>query len=318
MVDRLERLTNLLALLLETPRPLTLVEIAGDLDGQYPADARNRRAAFERDKAALRSIGVPIDTSTVVGGPTAGSTGYRIDRAAYELADLDLSPEEMRAVQLAVAAVHTGSSAGDEAIRKLGGSPIGAPVAVSAVVPDRAELPDLRVAIAQRSTIEFSYRGDMRRVDPWGLLLRGGFWYVVGFDHDRQAKRTFRVDRIDDGALTLSDPGAFVRPESFDPRDAFPSDPKLIGHVAEDDVDALVRIDPPRASGVVAEGGDDRVVERTAVGAVIVRVPAANRDAFLSWVLGLAQHAEVLAPAGLRSAVVAALDAVIARGEEAS
>ena len=54
MIDRVERLTNLLALLLETSRPLTLVEIAGELRGQYPEGEANRRATFERDKAALR------------------------------------------------------------------------------------------------------------------------------------------------------------------------------------------------------------------------------------------------------------------------
>ena len=54
MVDRIERLTNLLALLLETTRPLSLVEIGGDLDGQYPDGDKARRASFERDKAALR------------------------------------------------------------------------------------------------------------------------------------------------------------------------------------------------------------------------------------------------------------------------
>ncbi|MFT5027232.1 MAG: proteasome accessory factor B, partial [Ilumatobacter sp.] len=35
-VDRVERLTNLLALLLESERPLTLVQITGALAGQYP------------------------------------------------------------------------------------------------------------------------------------------------------------------------------------------------------------------------------------------------------------------------------------------
>ena len=54
MVDRIERLTNLLALLLETAEPLSLVQIASELDGQYPDDDWARRAAFERDKSVLR------------------------------------------------------------------------------------------------------------------------------------------------------------------------------------------------------------------------------------------------------------------------
>src|SRR5215207_11341162 len=103
-VDRVERLTNLLALLLETSRPMTLVEIAGELEGQYVGKESTRRAAFERDKAALREIGVPIET-TVLSGDQAGVSGYWIDRDRYELTDLHLEADEMRALQVAVAAV---------------------------------------------------------------------------------------------------------------------------------------------------------------------------------------------------------------------
>ncbi|MGI9646316.1 MAG: hypothetical protein ACR2O6_13500, partial [Ilumatobacteraceae bacterium] len=76
MADRVERLTNLLALLLETPEPLSLVQIAGELGGQYPDEHGARRAAFERDKSALRDIGVPIETEIVGGGEYAGQTRY--------------------------------------------------------------------------------------------------------------------------------------------------------------------------------------------------------------------------------------------------
>ncbi len=315
MIDRLERLTNLLALLLETSEPLSLTQIDGELVGQYPDVERNRRAAFERDKAALRSIGVPIETSVVVGGPYAGQTRYSIDRRAYELADLDLTDDEIHAVQLAVAAVHTGTSAGSEAIRKLGGSPLDTPVAVTAVVPDRAELPELRAAIARRSTVEFHYRGERRRVDPWGLLLRGGFWYLVGHDHDRDAKRTFRLDRIDAGRprFEFGESGGFERPASFDPQDAFPVDPKQIGHAVDDELEATVRIDALRAAGAVAELGDDRVIRRHADGAVDVLVPTTNRDAFRSWVLGLAEHAVVVDPPELRAETIDWLRSVIER-----
>ena len=107
-VDRVERLTNLLALLLETSRPLTLVQIASELAGQYPDKEATRRAAFERDKAALRSIGVPIE-STVLTGQQAGVGAYWIDRDRYELSDLELDPDESRALQVAVAAIRPAS-----------------------------------------------------------------------------------------------------------------------------------------------------------------------------------------------------------------
>ncbi len=304
MVDRIERLTNLLALLLETSRPLSLVEIAGELDGQYPENDHSRRASFERDKAALRSIGVPIDTEIVSGGTFAGQTTYRIDRRTYELADLDLTGEEMRALQVAVAAVRTDS--GQDAIWKLGGAVGDERPAVSAVIPERPELPAIRTAVAARAPIEFSYRGEPRILDPWGLLLRGGFWYVIGHDHVRGERRTFRVDRFDaiDGDRTdsvrVGASGSFERPSSFDPRTAFPADPKQIGQGVAESVDALVRIDALRSGAVERELGSDRVVERDDDGSVLVSVPAGNLPAFRSWVLGLLEHAEVESPPEIR------------------
>ncbi len=310
MVDRVERLTNLLALLLETAEPLSLVQIAGELEGQYADTERAQRAAFERDKAALRDIGVPIETEVVAGGPYAGQTRYRIDRRAYELADLELDADEVRALQVAVAAVRTGSSASKEAIWKLGGALGSARPAVSAVIPERPELPTIRAAVAAKSTIGFAYRGERRTVDPWGLLLRGGFWYVIGHDHDRGERRTFRVDRFegDAGDIVVGPPESFDRPASFDPRTAFPADPKEIGHRPDADPDAIVQVDAVRAAAVEGELGADRVVERLPDGAIRVRVPASNRPAFRSWVLGLLDHAVVLEPADARDEMVAWLE----------
>lgn len=304
--DRVERLTNLLALLLETAEPLSLVQIGSELAGQYPESESARRGAFERDKAALRDIGVPIETEVMTGGTFAGQTRYTIDRRAYELAALDLTPDEMRALQVAVAAVHTGSSHGQDAIWKLGGALGDDRPPVSAVIPQRPELPVIRQAVSTRSSIEFSYRGERRTVDPWGLLLRGGFWYVIGHDHGRGERRTFRVDRFDGGAsgIVAGASGSFDRPASFDPRSAFPADPKQIGHAADDGVDALVRVDAVRAAAVEREVGTDHVTDRDGDGAIVVRVPATNLPAFRSWVLGLLDHAEVLEPPAVRAHIV--------------
>lgn len=318
-VDRVERLTNLLALLLETPRALSMMEIVGELAGQYPDSDRNRRAAFERDKAALRELGVPIETEQAGGQGVAGT--YRIDRRAYELADLDLDSDERRALQIAVAAVRTDSPAGRDAIWKLGGSSVGEMPLVAAVLPDLPELPILREAVARRAVVTFDYRGDHRRVEPWGLLLRGGFWYLVGHDCDRDAKRTFRIDRFDGDPsnIEVGEPGMFRRPEAFDPRDAFPADPKQIGHGPADGVVATVRVEAQRAAAIAREVGEERVVARHPDGAIDVEVPASNADAFRSWLLGLLDHAAVVGPPELRQATVEWLTAVArsGRGQEA-
>lgn len=309
-VDRVERLTNLLALLLETTRPLSLVEIAGALDGQYADKENTRRAAFERDKAALREIGVPIE-STVLTGGLAGVSAYWIDRDRYELTDLHLEPDEMRALQVAVAAVRP--SQGREALWKLGLDTIegeaAGDVAVTASVPELPGLPALRDASARRATVTFEYRGKQRRLDPYGLLLRTGFWYVVGHDHEHGEQRTYRVDRIA-GDVEADEETSFERPEGFDLRTAFPVDPKELGADGEHAV-AVVRVDVARAAGVERELGAERVIARSADGSIEVEVPCANLPAFRSWVLGLVDHAEVIGPPVVRAAVVEWLRAMV-------
>lgn len=308
MTDRVERLTNLLALLLETREPLSLVAIAGALEGQYPDKQQARRAAFERDKAALREIGVPIEQEIVPSGPYAGQTRYWIDRARYELRDLDLDEDETRALQVAMAATRPGSTSGQEALWKLGGGTVDHGSAVTAIVPDLPALPTLREAVVQARSVTFRYRDVDRRVDPWGVLLRAGFWYLVGHDHERDAQRTFRIDRID-GAVELDGTVTVPRPTDFDPAGAVPDDPKLIG--ATGDVShAEVWIAPHRAAGVVRELGDDRVVSTDDDGAVIVSVPCANLPAFRSWVLGFLVDAEVLGPPEVRADVVGWLEGI--------
>jgi proteasome accessory factor B len=314
-VDRVERLTNLLALLLETPRPLTQVEIAGELEGQYPTSPPTLRAAFERDKAALREIGVPIET-VLLGGERAGESGYRIDRDRYELADLHLEPDEMRALQVAFATVRSSSgtsiTAGEQALWKLGGAQLDGAATVTASVPELPALPMLRDAATRRVVVAFTYHGRPRDVDPYGLLLRGGFWYVVGRDHGHDEVRTYRVDRIDGGVRISGPDHAFERPAGFDPREVFPAEAKHFGVVDDARITARVRIAPERAALVEREIGRDRVVARRKNGAIEVVVPASNVAAFGSWVLGLADHAKVLSPKPIREAIVTRLREIVA------
>ncbi|MBK9179129.1 MAG: WYL domain-containing protein [Acidimicrobiales bacterium] len=297
MADKFERLTNLVALLLDTSRPLTREEILDRLDSQYEGTPEARRTTFERDKALLREEGVPVE----VEGLEGGASGYRIRPDALFLPDLGLAPDELVALHVAVAAVRVEGGWGKEALWKLGEVEGTAPPPLASL-PAADALPALYRARLERAPVTFGYRGERRTVDPWGLLCRSGFWYVVGFDHARGASRTFRVDRIDRGAVSVGEPGTTSPPEGFDVRQALPADPRLIGD--GEVVDALVLVDGVVAPRVVLELGDDRVVERRADGSVLVQVAVANRAAFRSWVLGLLDRAEVIGPPALRDDLV--------------
>lgn len=303
MADALERITNLVALLMETRSPLTQEQIVFELEGQYPAGDAAQRGAFERDKALLREIGVPLE-SEVLSGNDAGRTAYRIDRGRYELTDLQLTADEQAALQLAVAAARLADA--QFGLLKLGGDRSSAPVVV-ANIPELPALPALREATATRAEVSFVYRGSRRRLQPYSLLLRERFWYVIGHDVDKQEVRTYRVDRLESD-LDVGAPGAFERPEGFDPRTTFPSDPKLIGD--EPAARAQVLVDEPRAAAIERELGAGAVLERSDDGAIVAEVPCANLDAFRSWLFGLGEHAEVLGPPDVRSAVVEWLQAL--------
>lgn len=318
-MDRVERLTNLLALLLETRSPLTLVQISGELAGMYPETAPARRAAFERDKAGLRSIGVPIDTEIVLAGPDAGTSRYWIDRARYELADLDLSPEERRALQVAVAATRGGSGSAQDGLWKLGLGVAETPSAVIARLPSSPALAILREAVSVRATAHFSYRDRDRVVEPYGLVLQDGFWYLIGLDRGHGEPRTFRVDRMR-SEVTLGDPGGFERPD-VDVRSILPRDPKQM-RIDEAAPDAVVRVRGARSVFVERDLGAERVLSAGG-GSVAdpqrwieVSVPCENREAFRSWVLGLGPDAEVLSPPDVRADVIGWLTAIIADPEQ--
>jgi proteasome accessory factor B len=310
MADRLERLTNLVAVLLETRRPLPLEEIVERVPG-YPPERESYRRQFERDKATLREIGVPISLEAV--HAFEQESGYRIHREDYELPALDLTDDERVALHLAVTAVRlegagetVGGGAGRDALLKLGGIE-GAGAPTLAALPDVPALPALFDAYRRRAGVTFRYRGGPRRLDPYGILFRNGHWYVVGFDGDREAIRAFRADRIESD-VEAGPAATFERPEGFDPASALRDEPWRFGD--EEPVEALVLVSPTHAGWVEADLGAKAVAERRDDGAVVVRMAVTNREAFRSFVLGLLDHAEVLEPPELRADIVAWLSAL--------
>jgi predicted DNA-binding transcriptional regulator YafY len=317
VADRLERLTNLVAVLLETGRPLTLEEIVERVPG-YPPERESYRRQFERDKSTLREIGVPISLEALYAFDQ--ETGYRILRADYELPALDLTDDERVALHLAVTAVRleggsggagpSSGGAGKEALLKLGGIE-GAGAPTLAALPDVPALPALFDAYRRRARVTFGYRGGPRRLDPYGILFRNGHWYVVGFDADREAIRAFRADRIESG-IEPGPAGTFERPEGFDPSSALRDEPWRFGD--EEPVEALVLVSGAQAGWVEADLGPRAVAERRDDGSVVIRLAVTNREAFRSFVLGLLDHAEVLAPPDLRADMVRWLTALSGAG----
>jgi predicted DNA-binding transcriptional regulator YafY len=303
MVDRLERLTDLVLVLLRDARPKSLREIASEVPG-YPArEGEARRQAFERDKRTLRDGGIEVST-VPVDGPE--QFGYLIRPEDYYLPDLDLTPEEQSALNLAVAGVHLGDPSGRDALWRLG-LPASAGARPVAELPSLPALAVLHNALRARATVEFDYRSERRRVVPAQLRFHGGWWYLVGHDLERGAPRTFRVDRME-GEVSVGPPGTAVLPEGFDPEAALPDVPWQIGDGAPET--AVVLVDATLAPLVLDEVGEAALARRHADGSVELSLEVTNSSALRSWVLELGEHAEVLAPEALRAEIVQWLEAV--------
>ena len=308
-LDRLERVTNLLMVLLDARQPLSLREIADRVPG-YPGGGPARRQAFERDKRLLRDEGVPVEVVPVAGDD---QLGYRVDTESYYLPELDLTPEEHAALNLAVAGVELGGPGGQAALWKIGagvepGAGGGTPF-VDLAGPDGVPaLPELFEAVRTQADVTFDYRGERRHVDPAGLRFHGGHWYLVAHDRMRGEARTFRVDRIASRPVPGAPRSAQV-PEGFDVDRSFAAEPWRFGGGDEVTVDVLV--DAVEARRVVSELGEERVVERRAGGDVVVRLVVTDVPSLLAWVLGLLAHGEVLGPPEVRAAMVARLHEVV-------
>ena len=300
-----ERLVNLTIALLETRRPLTFDELRRRT-GYYPqADASSARRMFERDKDALRTLGIPVETRQDFG---MDDPGYLIDRRAYELRGIDLDADEVAALAVAVEMLDAREGAlplAKVAARAPDPAPLDAP-------PTRVDLPVTDVdsfagAIVERRVVRFSYRtadgrSGVRTVEPYGIVRRRRAWYLVGRDRDREGPRGFRTDRML-GELEVFDPaGAFEVPGDLD-LGTIVSGPEVPTVDVQFDADAEGQW-ALRARGGRDEGsGPDGTRRLTVLGVDPLRDRA--------WLLGIAPDAAVVAPPELRDSLAHALRRVV-------
>ncbi len=304
VVDRVERITELLMMLLDAEHPLTFEEILAR-SAIYGERSEATRKSFERDKALLRSLGVEIHTTIE---PSNGSTRYRVRPEDYFLPDLGLTEAEQLSLQLAASAIRLDEAWDDQAMAKLGATS-NAPPMVVAELPSLGQLPIIHSAIRARAPLSFVYAGKQRELDGYGVFYRDGNWYLNG--NDGVAAKTFRIDRID-GQVRVGESASYDLPESFDSIEIMPLDPLLIGE--GDATVARVWIDQHAAGRVARLRGEEAIVQRNDDGSAVFSVPVRNRPAFRSWLLGLRDHAEVLEPADLRADTIRWLSAIAEPG----
>jgi proteasome accessory factor B len=328
-----QRLLDLAALLLKAAEPVSWREIQEQFADDYAGKGEAAIRKFERDKADLLELGIPVRW---VAGDEDLPAGYLIDKDEFYLPDLKLPPEDLALLYVAGSAALANGSFPyirdlAHALNKLSfaarapGASEAAAVAARSLSADdgpdggvAGRIEELSRAIAHKKQVHLTYHGAERRerteraVDPYGLFQQGGAWYLVGWCHLRTAIRTFHVARIEGLEVNASAP----RTPDFAPRNDFSladhatREPWEYAHHAP--VRCRVRLDPPLSAEVLASFGPRARVKEEGGGAT-VEVDATNSEGLMRHVLALGDRAEVLAPRALRERAREAL-AALARG----
>lgn len=293
----IERILNLLAYLLTVDRPVTADEIRHTVAGYDRESDTAFHRTFERDKDLLRRLGIPIEREAT--DVFEVEFGYVVHDDRYALEDPGLTDEERTALALAVQAVGFGGRpSGQEALMKLGGA-VGSldGTELGADLGEQAEIVAAAfAAISERRTLSFEYRGRERRVRPYGLVHRRGHWYLVAAEIESNDVRVYRLDRAD--ALAAGErSGAFTTPDGFDPADAVLHHPWDAGHEV---ATASVVFDEEVAWIAERELGPNTAIERRSDGSISATIEIAEPAAFLGWLVGFEDQAEIVEPPDLR------------------
>jgi proteasome accessory factor B len=220
---RTERMLNLLFVLLNSTTPLTREQIRERVPGYGDSNDAFERM-FERDKAALRDLAIPVETKPVDLFHD-DVLGYRIDRSDWLMPEISLTVEERTYLSLAASAWQSAqlSTAAKQAVSSVDArehsSDLSVPVSLA---KGRRHISEILAAISNGKTVTFDYVGlnqsevVRRSIDPWRALLHSGHWYLIGFDQEKGEVRTFRTDRIVGDVVETKNDVLEPMPKNFD------------------------------------------------------------------------------------------------------
>ena len=305
MTKPANRLLTLILLLQKRPN-----QKAGDLARELGVSVRTLHRYIE----LLDEMGIPVYTER---GPYGGFSLVR----GYKMPPLVLSSEEAVAVSLGASLVTEmwGALYQDAARAAL--------AKLENVLPDEqqtevawarrslvamnmhhpsldaqsAVLDKLRRAIRELRQVEMVYTSasapepGRRKVDPYALVHRYGWWYLAGYCHTRQEVRTFRIDRVLELSLLNE---SFKVPADFNARAYMERD-----FQGQPQVQARMRFRPEAAHAARINRAYYDSLEEQPDGSVVVVMSSPDLDWAASSILMYGPAVEVLEPAELRDLV---------------
>lgn len=233
--QKTERLINLTLALLASKRFLTKSEIFSTVAG-YSGNTETMERMFERDKDELRNLGIKIEVRGI--DPLFDDEqGYLIQEDTFQIDSNAFTQEELLYLTMAAnlwhdSALHDQSKAALLKIQSISG-PIEVDEVNSPVIRDNEDSTTLLLifeAINNLAQLEFEYKGSVRRVNPYGLYTRDGFWYLVAQEND--VIKTFKLVRISKSVNIAGKSNSFLKPKDFDVKEFLRSSkPNTKSHV---------------------------------------------------------------------------------------
>jgi proteasome accessory factor B len=172
---------------------------------------------------------------------------------------------------------------------------------------DLAVFNALSAAVLHQMEVTFIYRkpggapAAPRRVQPYHLANRENLWYLIAFDPERGALRTFALTRISAVVQTKT---AFKRPADFSPEKFFANALGVLGGTG--DWRVVIRFKPGAAERVrEREWHESQELCELPDGALELKLRLGALEEVEHWVLGWGAGAEVIAPPELRQKIQA-------------
>jgi predicted DNA-binding transcriptional regulator YafY len=334
-IAKVERLLNLVAFLLSVNEPIPFSQMKGRVigyDDEATHEALEKR--FDRDKAELRAMGIPIEFTPA---DAMGRPGYYIPKDEYYLREIDFTVEEAMLLSILthlVADDPRGPVAGNlrSALQKVAiDSPIAEPIRASVAeqhlfdlklspstgLPAR-NLATIQSALQKRIPVRFTYHGlkasepSPRIVEPWGMGNARAEWYLSGLSRERNAERMFRLSRIQ-GAVKLVVGETFEVPSDFDMGDRLAREAWEFGEGKPTRV--RIRIAPNEAWMFEENLREGETFKWNKDGSGILTIDATQPQSVLEWIAKRGAAAVIVQPPSLRKNAVDWFQRTLARYE---
>lgn len=316
-MNRTERLLDLITYLLNARKPVSWQEIKNHFPEDYDRgveDSNQRK--FERDKAELVSLGIPIAFRS---GREAQEGGYVVEKERLFVPEIEFNPNEASLLMLAAGAVLENQNFPyrdqlESALHKLTnlqGQASSPPPEISIDYSSGETQSTLsrwirriQDALDRRKTVELQYfafttgKKTRRKVNPYGLIFRKGRWTLVGWDHLRRDIRSFVLNRIEDLRINPAKPNSpdYRIPADFSVKDYLNLQPWQIR--LHPKMRVKISVSPHRLPELLPQLAAAQRLDDTTF-----ELEVTNKSGLISWILSQKSDSKILEPKSLQRQV---------------